>query len=84
MYYNISKHAKLRLKERNIDEKYFKSVCLKYTQVRHMIKLTDGKEIRYTKNNLKIVIRDNTVLTVHQVRSQSIKNDLKKYEKMLK
>lgn len=78
--YIISKHAKERIKERGINQTQFIKRDLNFTNIRNMISTKDNCQIRYTKNNLKIVMKGNVVLTVFKIRANDIKRDMERYK----
>lgn len=78
--YIISKHAKERIKERGINQTQFIKRDLSYNNVRNMITTKDNCQIRYTRNNLKIILRGNIVLTVYKIRAIDIKRDMQRYK----
>lgn len=78
--YILTKHVKQRIRERGLDYKQFIKKDLAYTNIRKMITTSENYKIRYTKNNLKIVMFENRVITVHKMTSQKIKADMYKHE----
>lgn len=81
--YVITKHAKDRLYERGINVSQFIKRDLLFTNVRNMITTKDNYQIRYTKNNLKIVMYGNKVVTVFKIRGNTIKKDMEQYRQGL-
>ena len=77
--YIITYHAKQRIKERGINMNQFLKKDLLYSNIRNMITTKEGYQIRYTKNNLKIVMQGNKVITLYKVRASSIKRDMMQY-----
>ena len=77
--YVITYHAKQRIKERGINMNQFLKKDLLYSNIRNMITTKEGYQIRYTKNNLKIVMKGNKVITLYKVRASSIKRDMMQY-----
>lgn len=78
--YILSYHAKQRIKERGINLNQFLKKDLLYTNIRNMITTKEGYQIRYTKNNLKIIMQGNKVITLYKVRSSNIKRDMMQYK----
>lgn len=78
--YVITYHAKQRIKERGINLNQFLKKDLLYTNIRNMITTKEGYQIRYTKNNLKIVMQGNKVITLYKIRASSIKRDMMQYK----
>ena len=78
--YVITYHAKQRIKERGINLHQFLKKDLSYSNIRNMITTKEGYQIRYTKNNLKIVMQGNKVITLYKVRASSIKRDMMQYK----
>lgn len=78
--YVITYHAKQRIKERGINLNQFLKKDLLYSNIRNMITTKEGYQIRYTKNNLKIVMQGNKVITLYKVRASSIKRDMMQYK----
>lgn len=78
--YVITYHAKQRIKERGINMNQFLKKDLLYSNIRNMITTKEGYQIRYTKNNLKIVMQGNKVITLYKVRASSIKRDMMQYK----
>lgn len=78
--YILSYHAKRRIKERGINLNQFLKKDLLYSNIRNMITTKEGYQIRYTKNNLKIVMQGNKVITLYKVRASSIKRDMMQYK----
>lgn len=78
--YIITHHAKERIRQRGIKVTQFLKRDLRYSNIRNMITTKEGYQIRYTKNNLKIVLYGNKVITVYQVNSQTIKEDKQRYK----
>ena len=60
--YVITYHAKQRIKERGINLNQILKKDLLYTNIRNMITTKEGYQIRYTKNNLKIVMQGKDIL----------------------
>lgn len=77
--YIISYHAYERIKERGINKSQFIKKDLRYTNIRNMITTKEGYQIRYTKNNLKIVMKGNKVITLYKIRAEAIKRDMMNY-----
>ena len=77
--YVITYHAKQRIKERGINMNQFLKKDLLYSNIRNMITTKEGYQIRYTKNNVKIVMQGNKVITLYKVRASSIKRDMMQY-----
>ena len=77
--YVITYHAKQRIKERGINMNQFLKKDLLYSNIRNMITTKEGYQIRYTKNNLKIVMQGNKVITLYKVRASSITRDMMQY-----
>lgn len=69
--YKISYHAKQRLIQRGINPSLFLRRDLSYSNVKFAYK-EGNTEIRYTKGYLKVIIRDNTVITVMKARPHDI------------
>jgi hypothetical protein len=79
--YTLTKHASNRLIERGIKVDKFFTKDLSMNNIHFMYINEQGYEVRHTKNNLKIVLFGNKVITIYKTRSRNLKNELKKINK---
>jgi hypothetical protein len=79
--YTLTKHASNRLIERGIKVDKFFTKDLSMNNIHFMYINEKGYEVRHTKNNLKIVLYGNKVITIYKTRSRNLKNELKKINK---
>lgn len=78
MYDKISKHVRQRYKDRGLKSHTIKR-DLSLNNVKTMITKPDGSKVVYTKNKLRYIIEDRTVVTIMKIKPENIKREMKKY-----
>lgn len=77
MHEKIAYHVIQRYKDRGL--KHIMKHDLSMKNVKTMITTPEGIKIVYTKNNLRYIIKNKTVVTIMKIRPKEIRRELIKY-----